>query len=1448
MMKHSAGKTSSRKNTLRYTHHSTSASSAAHSRSGMKPVLPRGGTTMQRKRSVHVKRRETKQITSSSSPTSTSSVRRRRYRLRRRHAERDEVGRISKLSRDNAPKATVGRSSRKGGKGSAQEERLANVRKATVDSDISEHNGRARDSPRTFLRRSSGTRKEKMENDSQQPAVYKQFSFSSASRQGCRETASKANREGRGAPSTPYRQGEKATYKADGKVPAPDGRHEEQARQGCVEYRRFHATVSEVSHSGDQSSTMNKYVSLECLASRHGTTTALGDLGKDPGIYRTYSGSVETSFDSHVGRQQVCQAKSKVRESLRYPLRADSAASPVLILRGVLSPQRVRSYSQQRGNETARLSVEESSGDTSPPLEKKQLRFSSPPVPQESGRHWKDYKQLIKSEEMHRARPTKLHTEVSRSDMRYDEVSHWIETGRTWPIDDDRKHASAGKNGQRFTFSKRDLSDHSRRTRLPASHTTEHAPRGGRDKNALPSERREPVREEPCRKAKWPLTGDHDEGGSPCRSISRQEQFRVSKIDREQNVRRAEPSLKAPDRRGPPSVKTRYVQSIESRSFSFNVKKPSVTPSGFEGDVQSLFYSCGVGQDQLESGAGDSEARDDLRETSWSPLSNALPPMVQKTLEDRQKALRCIRRENYYGNDMALLHKLQNASCHNLMLIGGISFNQPAEYLDGSAMLLYHPGQDAWFFIGTMPEPRCFHAAVLVGNDVIVTGGLDPLAVDDMGKMRSSNKTFRFNLRSLAWRTVSNMVHERAYHVAVSLEEKVYVFGGKDNSNKIIPSAEVYSTKNDQWRLIHPMPKPMMGVGATALNGKIWLVGGIKGSRCGRRVLQSAVYSFDPKADSWCPGTPMLQSRAFCSAVTVSKEIWVVGGIVDVQGMQCTSRIDVFDPAKGSWERRDDLACPIHSVRITKAGPLVYFVGGQTSDNKLSSDVSCFDRRKGVFHNAMAQQPRAVAGSTALGIPKDRMALRSRPWPAIDATKLERWNAAVTIQRAFRLYLKAGTLKKMPLRRRSRLSASARPSSLLPEASNHWAAVHIEKWPPSITSSFDLDSITGDGALDRDNYVHYATLSRRMDPNLGLIDRMDDSFLKTKKVLGLRMTPDTLWKDIGRMRKARSVNDPADPVILVLGGLNPRSPLCRGIGSAVLKLRPLRNRWSYVNSVPEPRCYHAAVYIRNKVFVIGGYSYFVRRCGEMVACRTMYCLDVPAKKWERAPDMSSPRACHSAVVADDGCIYVFGGRGHHGRLLSSVEKYDTNNRRWETRASMAEPRMGMAAVFFSGSAWLLGGIADDRVLADVITYTPGTNCWNTCRALRVPRAYASAVVLGEELWLCGGCRHDGAGLPVSMSSVDVLCPASAGACWRRVCTMDVARHSAAAVALGLCLYVMGGVNSDQWCSISKTSVLFTERGAITVASELPVPVTGHAAVVIPADHPRKLPSRWNEAL
>ncbi|XP_075733637.1 beta-scruin-like [Rhipicephalus microplus] len=137
-----------------------------------------------------------------------------------------------------------------------------------------------------------------------------------------------------------------------------------------------------------------------------------------------------------------------------------------------------------------------------------------------------------------------------------------------------------------------------------------------------------------------------------------------------------------------------------------------------------------------------------------------------------------------------------------------------------------------------------------------------------------------------------------------------------------------------------------------------------------------------------------------------------------------------------------------------------------------------------------------------------------------------------------------------------------------------------------------------------------------MDPNVMMLQPIEYSFLETKLSLGLRITPKMMSSGFPQLKQMQQPGDPRLPLILVIGGLDPRNPL--DSGTTVLKYHPLIvDRWTLVSLMPELRSYHGAAHINDTIFVAGGCSTLNRKSGDMTITKTTFTMDTKTGRGER---------------------------------------------------------------------------------------------------------------------------------------------------------------------------------------------------------------------------------------
>jgi len=106
---------------------------------------------------------------------------------------------------------------------------------------------------------------------------------------------------------------------------------------------------------------------------------------------------------------------------------------------------------------------------------------------------------------------------------------------------------------------------------------------------------------------------------------------------------------------------------------------------------------------------------------------------------------------------------------------------------------------------------------------------------------------------------------------------------------------EEYDSTTDTWTTKTKMPTARGYLSASAVNGKIYAIGG------GRTLSTSGlstVEEYDPVADTWTTKTKMPTARFFLSTSAVNDNIYAFGGSVSSwPSWQACSTLEEYDPS-----------------------------------------------------------------------------------------------------------------------------------------------------------------------------------------------------------------------------------------------------------------------------------------------------------------------------------------------------------------------------------------------------------------------------------------------------------------------------------------------------------------------------------------------------------------------
>ncbi len=194
------------------------------------------------------------------------------------------------------------------------------------------------------------------------------------------------------------------------------------------------------------------------------------------------------------------------------------------------------------------------------------------------------------------------------------------------------------------------------------------------------------------------------------------------------------------------------------------------------------------------------------------------------------------------------------------------------------------------------------------------------------------------------------------------------------------------------------------------------------------------------------------------------------------------------------------------------------------------------------------------------------------------------------------------------------------------------------------------------------------------------------------------------WKELAPMPTKRGAASAgvANGKIYVTGGANslpgvtengihPARP--HNVIPTVEEYDPATNLWSTKRSLLLPRNHHVAVWVGNRVYVIGG------RVGAAFISGTSNNVDL-VEMYDPATDMWLPRTrmptARSAIGAGvyNNQILVAGGEGQDMRFLAAfkaVEAYDPAVNRWQVLPSMPHPRHGLAVGAIGNRLYTVSG-------------------------------------------------------------------------------------------------------------------------------------------------------------
>ena len=262
-----------------------------------------------------------------------------------------------------------------------------------------------------------------------------------------------------------------------------------------------------------------------------------------------------------------------------------------------------------------------------------------------------------------------------------------------------------------------------------------------------------------------------------------------------------------------------------------------------------------------------------------------------------------------------------------VILTGGKSVSR---YGLQNNFLAFMPSRDSsWVTLPDLHLPRHSHGVAVCKGSLYITGGV-------CGNIAAHRHVCRFSPLRNKWRCdVSDLPHPVSCGAVVSLQNKLFVIGGRDQCNNTLAKTQCYNPRHNQWYCVSDMKFPRENHCATVLNDAIYVISGDKLN------FQSCEF-YDVSKNKWSLLPDMTLPRQRPAAQAIGGKIMVVGGFQG-SNYRLHTTCEIFDPKQNLWSLVSGLVVPRAGCGITCVKGHVYVFGGSNGRSVLNT-LDCVER------------------------------------------------------------------------------------------------------------------------------------------------------------------------------------------------------------------------------------------------------------------------------------------------------------------------------------------------------------------------------------------------------------------------------------------------------------------------------------------------------------------------
>ena len=279
------------------------------------------------------------------------------------------------------------------------------------------------------------------------------------------------------------------------------------------------------------------------------------------------------------------------------------------------------------------------------------------------------------------------------------------------------------------------------------------------------------------------------------------------------------------------------------------------------------------------------------------------------------------------GKWMRQAGMLEAVSEHTVSVLDGKVYIVGGSFLTRASVNtteIFDPKANKWVIGAPYPLVINHGVQATVDGKIYVIGGQPTNSSE--GPYPFLNNVFMFDPKANQWTSRAPMPTQRSAGVALVIDKKIYVAGGRPPRGK---DFAVYDTVTDKWEALPEMPTQRNHLTGGTIDGKLYFIGGREGAG-GATPKWDVVEMYDPATKAWSKRTQMPRPRGGVFGGVAKGCIHVFGGEGnDDSPTGVFPDHDVYNPKTDRWTKMADMMIPVHGINgVGIINDIIYIPGG----------------------------------------------------------------------------------------------------------------------------------------------------------------------------------------------------------------------------------------------------------------------------------------------------------------------------------------------------------------------------------------------------------------------------------------------------------------------------------------------------------------------------------------